>query len=144
MPYNPMVRSGVDHDLWIRLASNTNPTASPLWGLTSNLIKSNGNHESFISETRMTENKMRRIYEINKSLDIWRYDFERTFGVTSYRKFFSSYQAYLFYTFFFKKRTSVPLSLITAWISSGSLAVPHLFHFLTNKIFKKKAKFPSL
>ena len=69
--YNTAIKSGVDHDLWIRLAVTANPRLiSSAHGYT--IINPNINDGN-----RMTTNYESRQSVLNRSLDIWHDDLEK-------------------------------------------------------------------
>lgn len=90
--YNASVRSGVDHDLWIRLAAR-NPLCAIHWG--QGAIVGSDPHAD-----RLTTREEDRRREIRRSLDIWKSDIEAEFGPDFYAHFCESYEAYLNFGFF--------------------------------------------
>ena len=69
--YNENIKSGVDHDLWLNLASNN-----------FNLVYLNKDlsiPNSVFSENRITQNVNKRISNIKKSVGIWRNEYKNTF-----------------------------------------------------------------
>lgn len=82
--YNKLVRSGVDHDLWIRLArEGINILTLPLalsWPNTNRKME------------RMTRNHEKRLARIQEALQIWRNDLVMMYG-EAFREVFS--RAYL-------------------------------------------------
>jgi glycosyltransferase involved in cell wall biosynthesis len=92
--YNASIRSGVDHDLWIRLAAR-NPACFIYWGQGA-FVRSDPHAD------RMTTRENVRRSEIRRSLDIWRADIESAFGPGFYEHFCESYEAHLNFGFFMK------------------------------------------
>lgn len=86
--YNPKIKSGVDHDLWLKLAFNKIKIKS----LEKCLSIPNGN----ISEERMTTNYEKRVSGINNSLNIWQKDIEKNFSKAFFKHFKKSYRYYLY------------------------------------------------
>jgi len=69
--YNENIKSGVDHDLWLNLASNN-----------FNLVYLNEDlsiPNSIFSEKRMTQNANKRLKKIKNSIVIWRNEYKNTF-----------------------------------------------------------------
>ena len=81
--YNENVKSGVDHDLWIRLLK----LELNLKYLPKALSYPNSN----INDKRMTTNDEHRINEIKNSLALWREDLTEMFGENYYFKFHDAY-----------------------------------------------------
>jgi glycosyltransferase involved in cell wall biosynthesis len=84
--YNTTVRSGVDHDLWIRLLP-INPS-----GL---IIRGHGVIVGTSDQNRMTTNFSSRAQEINRSLEIWKSQFIYELGNENYISFCGSYLKHL-------------------------------------------------
>ena len=83
--YNEEITSGVDHDLWIRLAKK----GIKIKYLPKALSIPNAQD----LRVRHTTNYTKRIDGIKKSLSIWSDDLKKMYGKTFYNKF---YEAYLF------------------------------------------------
>jgi glycosyltransferase involved in cell wall biosynthesis len=71
--YDQNITSGVDHDLWLNLASNN----SKIFWLNQNLVIAN----QVESVNRITFNKEKRIKGIETSLEIWRKRMKNSFNV---------------------------------------------------------------
>jgi|SaaInl8_200m_RNA_FD_contig_61_490630_length_1751_multi_5_in_0_out_0_1 glycosyltransferase involved in cell wall biosynthesis len=81
--YNENIKSGVDHDLWLRLATiNINIKSIPK---ALSIPNANARQE------RMTTNYEKRINGIKSSLLIWENDIESLFGKKFYIKFCNAY-----------------------------------------------------
>jgi len=91
--YDTDVRSGVDHGLWINLASTTNPRVAVAWGSVASV-------GSTSEDTRLTTNEVKRRTGIDASLKLWKEKIELTLGPDFYQHFVSSYKSYLDVTFF--------------------------------------------
>lgn len=81
--YNENIKSGVDHDLWIRL--------SRLGSNLKYLPKALSNPNSNIFDKRMTTNDEHRINEIKNSLVLWKEDLTEMYGEDYYFKFHNAY-----------------------------------------------------
>jgi glycosyltransferase involved in cell wall biosynthesis len=81
--YNELVRSGVDHDLWIRLARDgVNISTLPLalsWPNTNQGME------------RMTRNHEMRLARIQEALRIWRNDLVGMYGEEFWEEFYRAY-----------------------------------------------------
>ena len=81
--YNEKIKSGVDHDLWIRLAKiNINVKSIPT---ALSIPNANAKHD------RMTTNYKKRIKGIKNSLLIWKADLEWLYGESFYFHFCNAY-----------------------------------------------------
>ena len=81
--YNPDIKSGIDHDLWIRLAKINNK----LKCLRLSLSKPNTD----LDMSRMTTNYEKRIDGIKKSLKLWKNDLVDMYDKNFFEKFSKSY-----------------------------------------------------
>ncbi|WP_417212318.1 glycosyltransferase family 2 protein [Acinetobacter venetianus] len=90
--YDENIRSGVDHDLWIRCL-NYKPDALCLMLdktlVTPDFFKSN------MSGVKMTTDFSNRVNGIENSLNIWREDIEKSLGVGFFNHFKKQYSIYL-------------------------------------------------
>jgi len=93
--YNEKITSGVDHDLWIRLAGNDISIKS--LGLALSVP-----NDKFDLQ-KMTGEKMIRTDGIKRSLLIWQNQIEKTFGKGFYEHFCKQYNIYLQYCFCYKE-----------------------------------------
>jgi glycosyltransferase involved in cell wall biosynthesis len=85
--YNENIKSGVDHDLWLKLAVyNVNIVGIPK---VLALANKNALHD------RMTTNEKKRINEISLSLIIWKDLIEENFSIEFYNFFKKNYMYYL-------------------------------------------------
>ena len=89
--YNEIIKSGVDHDLWLTLSYNNISVCF----LSSPLAMPNSN-QSF---ERMTNNFYKRSFLIEKSLKIWKKNFQITYGKLAYKNFCSQYRFDIFKSF---------------------------------------------
>jgi teichuronic acid biosynthesis glycosyltransferase TuaG len=81
--YNEALRSGIDHDLWFRLAKlNIKIKTIPIPMSVQN---------SSIDIDRITTNYHKRISEIKASLEIWRDDLVSMYGVNFYDRYSQAY-----------------------------------------------------
>lgn len=85
--YNELIKSGVDHDLWIRLAIKGVQVAP----IRKSFTVPNRN----ISHKRITTKLSNRRRFINKSLKIWKNEIVSCFGKKFYDHFVNSYRYYL-------------------------------------------------
>jgi glycosyltransferase involved in cell wall biosynthesis len=90
--YNENVKSGVDHDLWVRLSS-INPLVSIFWGQGAIV-------DSDPSADRLTTKQEIRVKNIKESLKIWKSTLEKVFGSSFYIYFYKEYLEVLEYDFF--------------------------------------------
>ena len=90
--YNPAVKSGVDHDLWISLAAK-DPKVAFAWGKCATVSDD-------IHADRMTSVEENRRKKIKDALEIWRPQIIRIFGEDFYNHFCWSYETSMNYTFF--------------------------------------------
>lgn len=81
--YNENIKSGVDHDIWIRLAKNNIKIKS----ISKALSIPNVNAK----QERMTTNYDKRLSGIENSLLLWKDDLEEMYGKEFYLKFCKSY-----------------------------------------------------
>jgi glycosyltransferase involved in cell wall biosynthesis len=86
--YNVSIKSGVDHDLWVRLVTSRDFKVSTLEGPIA-LVSQN------YSVDRMTLDKRRRLSGIALALDLWRADLVETFGIGFYSHFRKEYYLYV-------------------------------------------------
>ena len=89
--YNEKIKSGVDHDLWIRLSS------IGLNAMNIGLPLSYPNIK--IDNTRMTKNELKRTEGISNSLEEWRTIISEIYGENFYLFFKKNYNYYLIKTF---------------------------------------------
>lgn len=90
--YNENVKSGVDHDLWIRLSS-LNPSVSIFWGKGAIV-------DSDPSADRITTKEEIRVKNIKESLEIWKSTLKEVFSSSFYKYFSREYLEVLEYDFF--------------------------------------------
>lgn len=69
--YNPAIKSGVDHDLWFRLAENPAASLTVVWSEITPIIGKDPGSE------RMTTDRSRRLERVKHSIDIWSVSLER-------------------------------------------------------------------
>ena len=81
--YNQKIKTGIDHDLWIRLAKIN----IRIKFITKSLSLPNTKQ----SDERITTNYSKRICEIKKSLEIWKIDLIKMYNQTFYYKFYDAY-----------------------------------------------------
>lgn len=81
--YNEAIKSGVDHDLWLRLAVNGIQIKS--------LDKALSHPNTNFSQRRMTTNFERRIQGLSNSLSIWKPTLKTHFGSPFYETFCEAY-----------------------------------------------------
>ena len=87
--YNPIVKSGVDHDLWIRLLQNDKVK---LKAISDTLVIPNTNDDI----VRMTNSIEDRKKKISDSLVIWKGDLIDSFGDEFYKHFAKSYNYHIY------------------------------------------------
>jgi len=130
--YNEKIKSGVDHDLWIRLSSTGMKVLNIGLPLSYPNIKNDNG--------RMTKNKFKRINGINNALLEWRPQISELYGEDFYSFFKMNYQFYLHKTFFFQEVKKFDFS--TALISLSKLKLYfiflHIIKVIKKKIFPKK------
>lgn len=90
--YNGNIRSGVDHDLWVRLL-HVNPIVSVAWGAVPTIGR---NPKS----NRITNQESKRRDRIADALQIWRPTIVAELGQCFYNHFRRSYRDYLDFSFF--------------------------------------------
>ncbi|MCO4783751.1 MAG: glycosyltransferase family 2 protein [Candidatus Cloacimonetes bacterium] len=90
--YNPEIKSGVDHDLWLRLSFLDLEIRS----LDLCLSKPNAN----VSLDRMTTNVNKRLTGIQNSLNIWKPDIEEHYDSEFYNDFSKAYISNVYSCFF--------------------------------------------
>jgi len=100
--YDERVFSGVDHDLWITLASTINPKVAAIYGVDPSVGDSCGCD-------RITKNETDRRLGIQNSLLIWKPKLEASLGIDFYSYFKRSYMDYLDLTFFIQSIQSKKL-----------------------------------
>ena len=126
--YSEKIKSGVDHDLWIKLAV-INPKVDIHWG--DGAVVGND-----ISIKRLTTNEEHRVKNIQHSLDIWKPLIVKTFGSDFYNYFYESYMDYLKYKFF--KLDIVSNRFYSALKRLKSIRMVRiLLTSITNSVFKK-------
>lgn len=103
--YNELISSGVDHDLWLRLATNN----VNLHCLKECLVLPN----SFPVSDRMTTNVRKRTDGIESSLTLWRSIIEENFGVDFYHHFCDEYRYYIYRAFIIKAVRARNVKVIT-------------------------------
>lgn len=90
--YNPKVKSGVDHDLWVRL-SPFNPRVSAVFGC-------NARVGADPTRERITTNESRRRERMSRTFDIWHKDIVSCYGLEFYNHFKKSYHIHTNFMFF--------------------------------------------
>lgn len=81
--YNKKIKTGVDHDLWIRLAKK---------GLKIKYVpKMLSVQNRIISQNRITTNYYKRIRGIKDSLFLWKNDLSKMYGKNYYYRFYDAY-----------------------------------------------------
>lgn len=90
--YNERIRSGVDHDLWIRLLA-LDPAVSIVVGRPA-IVGTDA------AGGRMTTREAERRASISESLSVWRQSIISAFGPDFFRHFQRSYERHLNYSFF--------------------------------------------
>jgi len=93
--YNPRIRSGVDHDLWVTLAESENPLVS-VTTVNQAIVGTEPGRQ------RMTTQEEKRRARIKESLEVWEPHIKAAFGDAFYQHFVSSYQIHLDTGFFVK------------------------------------------
>jgi glycosyltransferase involved in cell wall biosynthesis len=99
--YNPLIKSGVDHDLWIRLA---NPDEN-IQAIFTPLVLVRPDTHKLKGSTKMTLNADKRIPGITNSLMVWNKQLENIGGMKFREHFKSEYRYYLqsrFFDYFLK------------------------------------------
>lgn len=86
--YNTSIKSGVDHDLWVRLVASDDFNVSTLEGPIAIVSQDYGTG-------RMTLDKSRRMDGITFALELWREDLVATFGPIFYAHFCREYFFYV-------------------------------------------------
>ena len=81
--YNQKIKTGIDHDLWIRLAKIN----IRIKFITNSLSLPNTKQ----TDKRITTDYFQRINEIKKSLEIWKIDLIEMYNQTFYYKFYDAY-----------------------------------------------------
>lgn len=81
--YNENIKSGIDHDLWIKLAKE----GIKIKYISKALSIPNAN----IKQSRMTTNYEQRLNGIKNSLQIWRYDLIEMYGDKFFLRFCDAY-----------------------------------------------------
>jgi len=92
--YNEEIKSGVDHDLWLRLASND----INILGIDKPLAIPNKNQQ----QDRMTTNYEKRLNGIKNSLEVWQPMIEINFSKNFYKFFRKNYFYYVYKGFLIK------------------------------------------
>lgn len=90
--YNCSVKSGVDHDLWVRLLS-LDPVVKVVFGCSAYV-------GSDPSRNRMTTAEERRREGLSFSLALWKDSIERVYGADFYKRFCQAYDCYQNFRFF--------------------------------------------
>lgn len=85
--YNELIKSGVDHDLWLRLSSQN----VKVLGLRKALSRPN----ILRTITRMTTSPIKRVNDIMESLEIWKDDISKNYSSEFYAFFRQNYIYYL-------------------------------------------------
>lgn len=127
--YDPRVKSGVDHDLWISLAG-LNPRVGICWGHTA---FSNKNR----TQARMTNQEDIRKSHICSALEIWKPKLINAFNEEFYEHFIKSYLQLLDTNFFFKNIRNYRYPAASKALLSPYLWQGLIFYF-TKRIFKAK------
>ncbi|WP_115009609.1 glycosyltransferase family 2 protein [Synechococcus sp. N5] len=123
--YNPIIKSGVDHDLWISLTT-INPLVSVAWGIVPIT-----NTDSSVS--RLTTLETSRRQGISHSLEAWQPLLTRNFSIDFYIHFCMCYQQYLDFRFLqFSIQRSDWLNVFLRFYKA-----PYLGLFCLIKVFKK-------
>lgn len=122
--YDPKIKSGVDHDLWLSLAK-IYPRVGVTWGEPA-IVEDNPR------SIRMTTAEEKRRAKVAEALTIWKPKIVEVFGDHFYLHFCQSYQQYVDYDFFIKsvKRGE----LLTAF---KKVFNPHVLNKLPKHIFNK-------
>ena len=89
--YNPDIKTGVDHDLWVRLI-NYNPLVNISWCKPA-VVDTNPSNQ------RMTTNENVRLKNIKNSLKFWKFEIEENLGSKFYDHFHKEYLLVLQYDF---------------------------------------------
>lgn len=90
--YNENIKSGVDHDLWLRLSSLSN---IKIVSTIQKLTIPNKN----LSDERMTLNEQKRISGINDSLQIWKEMISKYYSLEFYEYFKKNYYYFMYRKF---------------------------------------------
>jgi glycosyltransferase involved in cell wall biosynthesis len=131
-PYNIMVKSGIDHDLWINLLS-FNPRV---------YCFSNYNvlYSLDFSPSRITTNIKSRKLNIKKSLDHWEEILTSTLSKKFYKHFIKSYKFYLLFSDFYVNYKNKRILFCIYLVSTNPLMTFYYFvninNFSTNKFLK--------
>ena len=126
--YDTRIKNGVDHDLWIALASASNPYLRSVWGEPPVV----GTHHN---SNRLTTNESKRRAEIQRSLDIWQSRIVTTFGHDFYMHFCESYEQNMNASFFMQniKMFNVKKMLKNAMKLNVYISVLRLFEYITHR-----------
>lgn len=122
--YNINVKSGVDHDLWVSLAS-IDPRVAICWAQPA-IIGSDP------CVNRMTADEERRREGIGEALEIWKPKIVHVFGETFYKHFCYSYEQYLDYKFFIQDIRQRNYS-----VAARNLFKLNLFGLVARAVFNK-------
>ena len=129
--YCEYITSGVDHDLWVRLVSNKNINVRIISGSIAIPNKNN-------NLDRMTLNVDRRVKGISHSLEIWRDDLVKTFGINFFKHFKNEYQYHIKKKFLLSAIQRNDISYLLADIKYLVLEFRLFYHFLEFLHLKKK------
>lgn len=137
--FNEDIKSGVDHDLWLRLAFN----GVSVKGLKQCLANANTDKK----RTSMTTSFEHRVKGISESLAIWKSEVTENMGEDFYKHLKRSYSYYLcekFFAIYFLRRKfvkSLLLLLQSPWkVRIVSKTIQYLYSELTYKLGRKSKK----
>jgi|SaaInlStandDraft_1057018.scaffolds.fasta_scaffold01596_12 glycosyltransferase involved in cell wall biosynthesis len=129
--YCENIKSGVDHDLWIRIVIKKNIEVRIFFGL---IAIPNTNNDL----DRMTLNVRRRMEGINRSLRIWKDDLVNTFGIDFYKHFANEYRYHIKKKFFLSAIKRNDLSYLLSDMKYIVFEFGFYRHFLELLGLKKK------
>ena len=141
--YNEAVTSGVDHDLWIRLISNSDPLVIPLWNFISERC-SVAENDLFSGRTQMTNRYGERIRGIQASLGIWAPQLTQSIGLHSCQRFSDAYLAYLFFSCLKDKDVHHALVVLRSMVLRPRTFYYFIFHFIKRRFVSGLPKFPKV
>jgi len=133
--YDERVRSGVDHDLWLKLAFD----GCYIKSVEKCLAPFNSN----IGYNRMTSDMVVRRKEVNKSLKLWKDQITEHIGEDFYEHFAKSYEGYLDTTYFMsllKQRELKGAVQLFRKSNFKSKLIGKAFNFFRKKILKHRNK----
>lgn len=131
--YNPSIKSGVDHDLWLKLAASKK---SLIW-INKSMVKVNRIQD----ELRMTWHYQKRLDGISNSLQIWENQFNKELGNKFFHYLQKNYVYYIHKRFMKHNLRNFRLKFIFFLIKMPfELIVKDCKRFLSTRIFKLPSK----